>query len=314
METTMADEYDDYNEEEEVEEVEEMVDDIPMFITNRIYLGSIDAARNPPGLASKDIRMVISVLSPYDKLNLPDEVARRHVRVDLEDDYEEHLFSKLPYLLHCIERFLQEEPEGNILVHCIAGVSRSASIVAAYLMVKENLDPQAALNQIRLSRPWVDPNSHFLDHLTLFHQIHSHVEVESPILAAALNVELPSLPKLHFHSQFVHPIGFSQTKTLTIRLKSDKEDDSQSNLSSIYRFSTVVAVTEATEHFSFLHVTAVEHCTVDQLTLEHAQGEGLSSVADLMGVLDFFYPNLPGDAKVIVIHFRLVANIVKEDL
>ncbi|KZV99692.1 DSPc-domain-containing protein, partial [Exidia glandulosa HHB12029] len=57
---------------------------------------------------------------------------------------------------------------GKILVHCQAGISRSATIVAAFLIYSRGLTPQDALNQIKKSRPGVRPNDGFLRQLDIF--------------------------------------------------------------------------------------------------------------------------------------------------
>ncbi|KAF0700210.1 Aste57867_9264 [Aphanomyces stellatus] len=290
--------------EEEYEEVEEVVDNLPMHIANRIYLGSIDAANNASGLEAKNIRMVLSLLSDYDTLQLPLDYLV-HVRVAVEDDFDEPLFGKLPYLVECIHNFLTTEPDGNILVHCIAGVSRSASAVIAYLMATESIDFDAALDHVRMSRPWVDPNEHFRAHLRLFHDILTNVE--NPDLLGTL--EQLALPRLHFHASFVAPITTHgpTTKTLTIRLDSDKIHDPNSDLASIYRFSTIAAITDkAASPFAYLHVTHVEACTVDELTPDHAAAEGLASVGDLWRTLHQFYPAITGASPIVTIHFRLL--------
>jgi dual specificity phosphatase 12 len=38
-------------------------------------------------------------------------------------------------------------------VHCFAGVSRSASVAAAYLMVAEGLTPREAIDRVRAAKP-----------------------------------------------------------------------------------------------------------------------------------------------------------------
>ena len=45
---------------------------------------------------------------------------------------------------------------GGVLVHCQAGMSRSATVVAAYLMQTMDLDPMSAVNMIKEKRPVVE--------------------------------------------------------------------------------------------------------------------------------------------------------------
>ncbi|XP_003223192.1 dual specificity protein phosphatase 26 [Anolis carolinensis] len=55
-------------------------------------------------------------------------------------------------------------PNGKILVHCILGKSRSATLVLAYLMIHHNFSLAAALEKILLSRA-ISPNRGFLKQL-----------------------------------------------------------------------------------------------------------------------------------------------------
>lgn len=50
---------------------------------------------------------------------------------------------------------------GKVLVHCHGGVSRSASIVIAYLIYSQNLDFEKALSLVQLRRPIALPNTGF---------------------------------------------------------------------------------------------------------------------------------------------------------
>eukprot|EP00668_Euglena_longa_P000720 GGOE01000869.1.p1 GENE.GGOE01000869.1~~GGOE01000869.1.p1 ORF type:complete len:306 (+),score=14.10 GGOE01000869.1:60-977(+) len=54
------------------------------------------------------------------------------------------------------------------LIHCHKGVSRSPSIIVAYLMAMQNLSLDSALALVRQRRPVVSPNYGFLRQLRLF--------------------------------------------------------------------------------------------------------------------------------------------------
>jgi len=56
----------------------------------------------------------------------------------------------------------------GVLVHCQAGVSRSTTLVAAYLMIKLGLNAQQAVDKIRSVRPQVEPTQFFLLQLEMF--------------------------------------------------------------------------------------------------------------------------------------------------
>ena len=50
---------------------------------------------------------------------------------------------------------------GKVLVHCYAGVSRSATIVIAYLILEHNLGCLEATALVKRQRPEVFPNAGF---------------------------------------------------------------------------------------------------------------------------------------------------------
>lgn len=50
----------------------------------------------------------------------------------------------------------------NVLVHCSAGISRSPTLVLAYMIRKRRLTLEEALRQMRCSRSIIDPNFSFI--------------------------------------------------------------------------------------------------------------------------------------------------------
>ena len=50
---------------------------------------------------------------------------------------------------------------GSVYVHCFAGMSRSPTLVAAYLIMEQGMDDEEALYFLQSVRPVVDPNAGF---------------------------------------------------------------------------------------------------------------------------------------------------------
>jgi len=74
----------------------------------------------------------------------------------------------LTYFPKCIEFIEEGRRSGGVLVHCAAGVSRSATVVCAYLMTSESLTATNALEDLRKVRPCVCPNIGFKKQLDMW--------------------------------------------------------------------------------------------------------------------------------------------------
>ncbi|XP_015866380.1 uncharacterized protein LOC107403964 isoform X2 [Ziziphus jujuba] len=98
--------------------------------------------------------------------------------VPLRDMESENL---LDYLDVCLDFIDKSRKEGSVLVHCFAGVSRSAAIITAYLMRTEHLSQEDAIESLRQSCEFVCPNDGFLDQLKMFEKMGFKVDHASPI-------------------------------------------------------------------------------------------------------------------------------------
>ncbi|KAF8398216.1 hypothetical protein HHK36_017142 [Tetracentron sinense] len=98
--------------------------------------------------------------------------------VPLRDMESENL---LDYLDVCLDFIDESRKKGSILVHCFAGVSRSAAILTAYLMRTEQVSQEDALESLRQSCEYVCPNDGFLEQLKMFEDMCFKVDTASPI-------------------------------------------------------------------------------------------------------------------------------------
>ncbi|XP_046974194.1 dual specificity protein phosphatase MPK-4-like [Vanessa cardui] len=71
-----------------------------------------------------------------------------------------------------IEEGLQK---GNVLVHCHFGVSRSATIVIAFIMAKYKLTFEQAYAFVRQRRRFINPNPGFVNQLKQYHRMNYDV-------------------------------------------------------------------------------------------------------------------------------------------
>lgn len=129
----------------------------------RLFLGSIVAASDLSLLQREGITHVVTVTTfGQAACFFPEHIKYHAIKImDLPtEDIYEHLEPALDFIN---EAFLT--PSNRVLVHCIEGRSRSATIVLAYLIDTNNWSVDQALAFLRLKRPNVDPNSGFVEDL-----------------------------------------------------------------------------------------------------------------------------------------------------
>jgi len=129
-------------------------------ILDNIYLGNFGSALYLEELKFIGITTIICCALAM-PLVFPKEIIYKHLPII--DDPEENI---LPYLIEAI-KFLKDCDQ-NVLVHCQAGVSRSASIVIGFIMWKFRLSFEDAYLFVKQKRKCVCPNEGFINQLKDF--------------------------------------------------------------------------------------------------------------------------------------------------
>ena len=140
----------------------------PNHILDNIYLGNAVNAGSELTLETFKIRYI---------LNMTTEISNYHAfknkykyeRYSIYDNNQESIYNYLEEAYNKIIEFQNsaksdDEPK-NILVHCYAGRSRSASVVIYYVMKKLELCPDDAIEYVKNRRPIINPTFIFKNDL-----------------------------------------------------------------------------------------------------------------------------------------------------
>jgi len=129
-------------------------------IVDNLYVGDIYSASNKEILDQNKINCVVSCVCGLDEL-FPENI--KYLNLDLIDNEEESISRCFNTTNQFIEK--NSNNNNNILIHCIAGVSRSVTILIAYLIYKHDYTPTEALKIVREKRINANPNAYFMKQL-----------------------------------------------------------------------------------------------------------------------------------------------------
>ncbi|NXI61294.1 DUS4 phosphatase, partial [Anseranas semipalmata] len=150
----------------------------PVEILPFLYLGSAYHAARRDMLDALGITALLNVSS-----DCPNhfEGHYQYKCIPVEDNHKADISSWFMEAIEYIDSV--KECCGRVLVHCQAGISRSATICLAYLMMKKRVKLEEAFEFVKQRRSIISPNFSFMGQLLQF---------ESQVLATSCAVEAAS--------------------------------------------------------------------------------------------------------------------------
>ncbi|NWI73002.1 DUS4 phosphatase, partial [Dryoscopus gambensis] len=150
----------------------------PVEILPFLYLGSAYHAARRDMLDALGITALLNVSS-----DCPNhfEGHYQYKCIPVEDNHKADISSWFMEAIEYIDSV--KECCGRVLVHCQAGISRSATICLAYLMMKKRVKLEEAFEFVKQRRSIISPNFSFMGQLLQF---------ESQVLATSYAVEAVS--------------------------------------------------------------------------------------------------------------------------
>ncbi|KAH9002279.1 protein-tyrosine phosphatase-like protein [Lactarius hatsudake] len=149
---------------------------IDTVIDGQLYIGNLAAAKSIDLRRRFGITHIVSACPDY-PLQGPN-----HLTIPVQDYEYEDILIHLPEACRFIRGAINGG--GRVLVHCLMGISRSATIVAAYLMSARHISTHKAIALIKRARPQVQPNYGFIKELHVFEACNYELSPTNPTYRA----------------------------------------------------------------------------------------------------------------------------------
>lgn len=135
---------------------------VPQLIADNIFLGGELASKDADILQGLGIATIVS----FGTMTFADPKKVSCYYFAIDDESVSDIAKLFPAAMYILNESVRKG--AGVLVHCVAGVSRSATIVAAYLMYAYGMTFEAALLYVLKRRYIVNPNSGFLAQLRAY--------------------------------------------------------------------------------------------------------------------------------------------------
>eukprot|EP00900_Chrysochromulina_parva_P023174 jgi/Chrpa1/5490/Chrysochromulina_OHIO_Genome00012615-RA len=127
-------------------------------LPGQLLIGAEHSARDEAKLASEGVTAIVNCAGMICANHFPHRF--HYLKLNLLDTAREDISAVFYDVLDFIDDTIEQE-HGTVFVHCQHGVSRSATLVIAYVMWKRGLAYDDALELVRAARPTVNPNIGF---------------------------------------------------------------------------------------------------------------------------------------------------------
>uniref|UniRef100_V9KWI9 Dual specificity protein phosphatase n=1 Tax=Callorhinchus milii TaxID=7868 RepID=V9KWI9_CALMI len=137
----------------------------PVEILPHLYLGCAKDSTNLDVLGKYGIRYILNVTP-----NLPNMFENdgefKYKQIPISDHWSQNLSQFFPEAISFIDE--ARAKHCGVLVHCLAGISRSVTVTVAYLMQKLNLSLNDAYDFVKRKKSNISPNFNFMGQLLDF--------------------------------------------------------------------------------------------------------------------------------------------------
>ncbi|KAJ7695040.1 protein-tyrosine phosphatase-like protein [Mycena rosella] len=137
------------------------------LIVPHLYLSDYFTAHDEKQLAKLGITHVVSILDR--EPTIPECIPETHkLRISVADRADVDIQQYFTQTTEFIRAALAESEENNVLIHCFQGISRSATIVCAYLVATTSMTASESIVYAQAKRSVVCPNPGFRKQLQIW--------------------------------------------------------------------------------------------------------------------------------------------------
>ncbi len=130
------------------------------LIAKNLWLGGIDVAYNRSFLLSTQITHILNCADDASVSSYPLDLSLNIVQIPMEDDKYSGFEGDLQTAVRTLDTWISEGR--TILVHCVAGMSRSPTVLMAWMILCKRKSFDEAWRHIANRRPIIRPNDYFM--------------------------------------------------------------------------------------------------------------------------------------------------------
>jgi protein-tyrosine phosphatase len=126
-----------------------------------LFISSANVAREKDFLIDNNISIIINCAKEESMNKYPSLTpSLKLYHIPLIDDEEPNAKEMILAGARMIQVYSKEDK--NILVHCKAGISRSATVILAWMIVYKNIPFDTAYKYLQIARPIICPNDFYI--------------------------------------------------------------------------------------------------------------------------------------------------------
>ncbi|KAL8611328.1 hypothetical protein ACOMHN_013759 [Nucella lapillus] len=157
----------------------------PVEVLPYLYLGNAKNSADLNQLKQNGIHYILNV-TPNVPNMFEDDGDFKYLQIPISDHWSQNLSSFFPDAIAFIDE--ARHSKQGVLVHCLAGISRSVTVTVAYLMSQQAMCLNEAYDFVKKCKPNISPNFTFMGQLLDFEKVlHPHDATSSCQCSAHLH-------------------------------------------------------------------------------------------------------------------------------